>query len=747
MTPFEPADEAGFFMPGDQVEPLGMPEEEPALPMDGPLMGLEEPDLGTEDDAAAWQTMDPGLLTEDERRMRSEWQGADWATTDARDHEANLAQWMGERQLDRLAMRVIDWVRVDKESRRDWEDREAKGIVALGVTSQVLGGVQAVDPSAAWASTAVHPGLVKACIQFQARAVAELWPSGGPVKAVVLGDATPEREQQADRVAGFLNYLYEEEMPDAFDEHDQMLFRLPLSGSCFKKVYFDPLEGTLCSRFVESADFVKPYSAVNLRSAPRFTHIVKLSRNETRRLMAEGVYLEDVNLGDPDDEGQDQTTLDRTIDDAGGIVPTQDQADNDAEQDQRDELYECYATLDLDDYDYRDPLGEAYGLPYVVTVHKTAQKVLAIRRNWHPEDVRKRRRLFFREYKFLPGLGGYGFGFLHIAGGLSDTSTGALRALLDSAVLANLRGGYVSQDVVGLHDLPPIVPGKWLRVPNSAEDLNKAFWSPDYEEPSQVLFNLLGYLDEQFGSLVSTTETLVGEDNNNTPVGTVLARIEQGLKVFSGIHRRCHTAQRAEFRIVADLAAAYLPEVYPYDVPGESRAVYAADFDDRVDVLPVSDPNIISNTQRMAQAQGIWELAVSAPEIFDVRRAARGMLEAMRVPDIDEYLLPEPEPVDPNQPAPVDPVTEAKLRETDAKIMREDARAVAEIEGKQAQAQMKADGMRRDAATEATGDAARIAAAGNGELKRLEEEILQAAEARRMQQARDVAGRGLEALV
>jgi chaperonin GroES len=376
-----------------------------------------------------------------------------------------------------------------------------------------------------------------------------------------------------------------------------------------------------------------------------------------------------------------------------------------------------------------------------VTVSKTSQKTLAIRRNWKPDDTRKRRRLYFREYKFLPGLGGYGFGFLHIAGGLSDTSTGALRALLDAGALANLRGGYVSQDVVGLHDLPPITPGKWHRVPNSAEDLNKAFWSPNYAEPSQVLFNLLTYLDEQFGSLVSTTETLVGEDNKNTPVGTVLARIEQGLKVFSGIHRRCHTAQRAEFRIVADLAASYLPQVYPYDVPGESREVYATDFDDRVDVLPVSDPNIISNTQRVAQAQGIWELAISAPEVFDVRRAARGMLEAMRVPDVDEYLLPPPQPVDPNMPMPLDPMTEAKVRETDAKIMREDAKAGAAMEAQQAQQQMKASAMRQDAATQAAGDEARIAEAGAGELKRMEAEILEMAEARRMQQAQSVTGR------
>ena len=722
--PMQPAD-AGFFMPED---PLGFGEP-------------------VADDA--WMSMDPSLLTADEQRMRAEWQGADWGTDDDTEHEANLALHMSERELDKLAMRVIDWVRIDRESRADWEEREAKGIIALGVTSQTLGGVQALNPSAKWASQAVHPGLVKACIQFQARAVAELWPSGGPCKAVVLGDATQEREQQADRVAGFLNYLYEEEMPDAFDEHDQMLFRLPLSGSCFKKVYFDPLEGTLCSRFVESADFVKPYSAVNLRSAPRFTHILKIPRQQTRRLIAEGVYL-DVDLSDPDDEGQDQTHLDRIIDDAGGISPTQDQSETDAEQDQRDELFECYAMLDLEDYNYSDPMGESFGLPYVVTVSKTSQKTLAIRRNWKPDDPRKRRRLYFREYKFLPGLGGYGFGFLHIAGGLSDTSTGALRALLDAGALANLRGGYVSQDVVGLHDLPPITPGKWHRVPNSAEDLNKAFWSPNYEEPSQVLFNLLGYLDEQFGSLVSTTETLVGEENNNTPVGTVLARIEQGLKVFSGIHRRCHTAQRAEFRIVADLASSYLPQTYPYDVPGESREVYQTDFDDRVDVLPVSDPNIISNTQRVAQAQGIWELAIAAPDVFDVRRAARGMLEAMRVPDIDEYLLPPPMPVDPNAPPPLDPMVEAKLAETEAGIAREDAKAAADIARKQqaneAQTAMKADAMRRDAATQDAGDEARIADAGAGELKRIEEEILQAAEARRMQQAAEYGGRGLGAL-
>lgn len=572
----------------------------------------------------------------------------DLDTDTEQDFHANLAKWLDESALSRIATNVCEWVEQDERSRQDWEDREARGIKMLGVTRETVGGAKFKG-----ASRAVHPGLIKACIQFQARAVAELWPSGGPVKTVVMGDVTPEREEQAKRVADFMNWQYTTEMPGGFDEHDRLLMRLPMTGSGFKKVSFDHLEQTVVSRFVESSDLFVPYSATDLRTAPRFTHRMAIVRNDLRKLIAEGVYL-DVVDSDPVQESYDHQDIDSAIDDAEGRVPTDSHADTDAEQDQRDKVYECYCYLDLEDYRYSDQLAsEGFGDPYTVTVHRDDQVVLSIRRGWKEGDPRRRRRMTITHYKFLPGLGFYGFGLFHIAGGLSMAQTGALRSLLDAAMRANFQGGYRSRDLKIETGEEVLEPGVWKAVDASAEDLKNGFFTPPYPEPSRALMELLGWMDGAMDNLVSTTESMVGDDNKAVPVGTTLARIEQGLKVFSGIHRRGHTAQKQEFGIVADLNSEHMPEEYPYDVPNESRSVFAADFDERVDVEPVSDPNIITNTQRLVTAEAIVEKATQNPDLYNRKAAHRNYLEALRVADVDSYIeadeeTPRQEPVGEN---------------------------------------------------------------------------------------------------
>lgn len=729
-----------------------LPEPDPMAPLPSPvgrlpvdMGGMPEPDL--------MPTLDEMMLGVDED-VFGEWAGAEWNSDDPNYHDANLAQFLDRGQLDRLAQSIVEWVSRDRQSRRAWEEREAEGIKRLGLSQDDLAAVKSSVPGTEWRSTATHPGLMKACIQFWARSYTELWQSSGPAKAIVLGAKTPEREEQAGRVEGFLNYLYLHEMPGAAMEASQALFRLPLSGSVFRKAYFDPLMGTLRVSFLESQDFVKPYSAVDLASAPRYTHIVRLTRNDLNRATALGYYL-DIAPSEPSDESREHTQLDTAIDSATGISPMSGAGEHDAESDNRDILYEMSVVLDLADYGWEDPLGEgvedsrtgrwiSIGVPYLVTVHSEEQRVISIRRDWREMDQRKRRRRNVVEYKFLPGFGGYGFGLLHIAGGLSDAQTGMLRYLLDGCTLDTIGrlSGFVSQSAVGMKSLPSLQLGQFQTVPGSVDQWKNQIWTPDFQWRTNNSLETVQYLDSLLDVLVASTESMLGDTNKNMPVGTVLARIEQSSKPFAAIFGLLHASLTDELRAVADLAADYLPDRYPYAVQDADQEIFAADFDERVDVSPVSDPNIVSGTQRLTQAQVVLEQAIALftlnpyPELWaSVLQAYAHLLEVMRVPDARRFMPADPAPP-PMLPAAPDPTVEAEIAREDTKTQADIARKDAET---QAKIQREAARMQSDTARQQQGTQAMIAEEQEDDLDKLTREILAAGRQSQMAQGTNVA--------
>lgn len=542
---------------------------------------------------------------------------------------ANLAELLDENTLNDIAEQVIDGYDADVNSRADWIKREAAGIRLTGISD-----LDVTPPAFDGGSTAVHPGLIEAVIQFQARAIAELWPAGGPAKALVEGEELdPEREAQAKRVADYLNWLYTVRMPGGYQHHDKMLFRLPLSGSCFKKIQYDPASKTLVSRFVPADELIVPYGCSDLLSAPRITHAISYSGHDLRKLMAAGVYR-DVEMSRMSLDDQ-PSELSSELDAVTGTKPSSWEIDD-------SNRYTC-----LEQAIYLDLEGEPENSPYLVTVVRDSREVLAIYRYWREADPERERRRQFIHYPFFPGLGGfYGLGLLHIIGRLSESASGSLRALLDAALLANLQGGFRSADVAlpkgNRTDGLSVTPGKWIAVNATAEELQKLFVKIPYSEPSQTLFNLLQYLDELTRRVSGTTQDLVGETTKNVPVGTTLARIEQGLKVQTAIQMRLHQAQADELALMCEFIAEQGPDAgYCRDVLGVSPEQFAAEFDGRVDVRPVSDPNAITSTQRMIIAQALVEIAQQSGGLIDPRVAYRRLLETMRVQGIDE-LMPEP---------------------------------------------------------------------------------------------------------
>jgi len=541
--------------------------------------------------------------------------------------DQNLAEIIDERELLRKAQELVGDFENDREARSEWEERYKQGLKTLDPDGGLDEGED--ERATRGLSVVVHPMIAEAATQFNARAIAELYPSGGPVKTVIVGEPSEQMEEQARRVREFMNYQVTQEMPEYFPDLDQMLFHLPLIGHTFKKVWWDANMDRQCSQFVKAEDFVVAPESKDLYTSPRYSHIIRMPKNDFNKYVKNGYYLPTSYFGDTADP----------IDDVIGEIEGVDEYMDDA-QDKVMTLLEMhvYALFDgIDGQMVDEDDDSAVALPYVVTIDYDNQRIVSVRRNWHQDDEEKKRRDWFVSYKFLPGLGFYGFGLYHMIGGLGKAATGSLRALLDSAAFANMQGGFKLRGRVNGGDIQ-VNPGEFVDLDSTVDDVNKAIMPLPFKEPSSSLFSLLGYIVEAGQRFASTADLNVGDVNPNAPVGSTVALIEQGSKAFSAIHKRLHYAQGQEFKLLAALNADNLPDEFSFSHAGASEIIYRSDFDDRIDVIPVSDPNIFSTAQRIAQAQAVLEMARSAPQLHDLYEAYKRMYEAIRIPNIDEIL-------------------------------------------------------------------------------------------------------------
>ena len=548
----------------------------------------------------------------------------------------NLAEYLPEEELDEIGDKIKTMVEADKETRKEWYTTLKKGFEALGI-------YDADDTSDAGLRRVTHPLLLEAATQFQARAMSELLPPGGPVKTMVIGEQTPEVLAQGKRVEEFMNYQLTVEDRTYYDERDQMLFLLGFTGSEFDKQYFNAAKNKVDSKWVRCDHFIVPYDAKNLETASRYTHEIHMEHNDYRRAVAAGMYTDEVM---DRDDAVDETDLEATVKKLGGQIDS-DMGTDDAKV---HVFYETHIDYDL------PGSSEDIALPYIITVDSVSGKVVGLYRNWKESDPLRNKRVWFTHKKFLPGFGFYGFGLLHCIGNLGEAATEILRVLLDSGAFATLQGGFKSKDCRLKGDVE-LEPGVWIDTEMTSDELQKSFYTPPFKEPSQVLEKLLGTLVDAGQKFAATTETMTGDAATTGPVGTMVAQIEQGSKVFSGIHKRLHKSFGDEFIHIAELNGEYLPDVYPYRATGSqtSGSVLREDFDGRVDCIPVSDPNIFSSAQRLAIAQSIHQLANSMPDIADRREAAVGLLTALRAPSPEKYFPKKQEAVR------MDPVTEGAM--------------------------------------------------------------------------------------
>jgi hypothetical protein len=554
--------------------------------------------------------------------------------TAEQDFYANISEDMDERVLNQLSSDLINDYQKDKESRKDWEDGYLKGLDLLGFKY-----VEQNRPFRG-AAGVTHPLLAEAVTQFQAQAYKELLPSEGPVKTQVLGLKTDETTEQANRVKDFMNYMIMERMEEYTPEFDQMLFYLPLAGSTFKKVYYDAMLERAVSKFVPAEDLVVPYYATDLKEAPRITHVLRQSENDLLKKMASGFYRE-VELMKPQQK-------DNKIKDKYNEIEGTKKVESD---DMMFSILELHVDLDLSDYiseDQEDSLG--IKIPYIVTIEESSREVLSIYRNYVEGDPKFVRKDYFTHFKFLPGLGFYGFGLIHMIGGLSRTATSALRQLLDAGTLSNLPAGFKSRGMKVRDDDQPIQPGEFRDVDAPGGNIRDQFQLLPFKEPSQTLFNLMGFCVDAGRRFAATTDTAVGEGNQAAAVGTTIALMERGSRVMSAIHKRCYYAMRQEFKLLSKVIAEYLPPEYPYAVYGADRIIKSLDFDARVDILPVADPNIFSMSQRVTLAQTQLQIAQTNPQLHNLHEAYTRVYEALGTKQIPELLKPEVKPT-PKDPA------------------------------------------------------------------------------------------------
>ncbi len=588
----------------------------------------DEPDLEIEivnPDSVSIETEDGGMIIDFDPEMGP--MGAEM-------HDSNLAEFIDEGDLYKIASDLVGSFKADKESRADWERTYIEGLDLLGLKHE--------DRTTPWdgACGVFHPLLTESVIKFQSQAIQELFPAGGPVKTSVVGTITPDKENQANRVQDYLNYLLTEKMTEYRPETERMLFSLPLAGSAFRKVYYDPNMGRPCSMFVPAEDFVVSYGASDLSTCERYTHVMKRSANEIRKLQVAGFYL-DVELpaASPDYDDIERKYNELTGDSAN------------YDMDYRHTILEMNVDLDLvgfEDTDKGEPTGIM--LPYVVSIDLSSRTILSIRRNWYETDERKMKRDHFVHYQYMPGLGFYGFGLIHMIGGLAKSATSLLRQLVDAGTLANLPGGLKARGLRIKGDDTPIMPGEFrdVDVPGGSIKENISFLP--YKEPSTVLYQLMGDIVEEGRRFASAADVKAADMNAEAPVGTTLAILERSMKVMSAVQARLHASMRSELRLLSNVVRDFGPESYPYDE--ENKPMVAEDFDDRVDIIPVSDPNAGTMAQRIMQYQAALQLAQQAPEMYDMPLLHRQMLEILNIRDADKIV-----PTDDDQ-EPTDPITE-----------------------------------------------------------------------------------------
>ena len=559
-------------------------------------------------------------------------------TPDEGDFFRNLAEELDDGDLGAIASELLGDFESNKSSRKDWEDAYANGLELLGFTYE-----ERTEPFRG-ATGVTHPLLAEAATQFQAQAFNELLPSGGPVRTTVMGEKSKEKEDQAKRVKEFMNYYITNVMEEYTPEFDQMLFYLPLAGSTFKKIYYDETLDRAVSKFVPAEQLIVPYEANDIETCPNVTQVLKMPLNDLRKKQVSGFYM-DVDV--LPSQAQDHTAIGSELDRIEGVQSSN--IDYDCT------LLECHVDLDLAGFEEVDEEGEPTGIkvPYIVTISEDNGQVLAIRRNYNEDDDLQRKIQYFVHYKFLPGFGFYGLGLIHTIGGLSRTATAALRQLIDAGTLSNLPAGFKARGLRIRDDAEPIQPGEFRDIDAPGGAIRDSLMPLPFKGPDSTLFQLLGFVVEAGQRFATITDLKVGDGNQQAAVGTTVAMLEQGSRVMSAVHKRLHYAMKLEFKLLARIMSESLPPIYPYSVEGGDQAVMQQDFDDRVDVVPVSNPNIFSQAQRISLAQTQMQLAMQAPEIHDIYEAYRRMYDALGVRDVDKLLRPqsteEPVPKDPAQ--------------------------------------------------------------------------------------------------
>ena len=557
-------------------------------------------------------------------------------------HDDNLAEFIDEDILNSMASELIGDFLSDRETRKDWATAYVNGLDLLGMK------IEERDQPWQGASGVYHPMLAEAVVRFQAQAMGELFPASGPVRSKIMGKMTPEKFKQAERVQNELNYQLTEEMSEYRDELEQMLFQLPLAGSAFKKVYYDPILQRPCAMFVPAEDFVASYGASDLQTCERYTHVMKKSDIEVMKLQANGFYR-DVDLPDAAPEPSDiQSKYNEMAGEDGSI-----------EDDDRRTILEMHVTMNMPDgFDDADGIPR----PYIVTIDKTSRTVLAIRRNWYEDDERQLKRMHFTHYKYLPGMGFYGTGLIHLIGGLAKSATSIMRQLIDAGTLSNLPAGLKAKGMRIKGDNTPLMPGEWRDVDVPGGTIRDSLFPLPYKEPSGVLYQLLGNVVEEGRRIGSVADVQVGNMNPEAPVGTTLALLERSMKVMSGVQARLHAAMKRELRLIARVIHDYMPEQYAYYPDDDFNRV--EDFDGRVDVIPVSDPNAATMAQRVVQYQAALQLAQQAPQLYDLGKLHRQMLEVLGIQDASDIIKL------PDDIKPKDPVTEnmAMLKQEPVKV-------------------------------------------------------------------------------